>query len=52
MFKTNNSKSMVIPLLTLGGQSVKYVNHYKYLGIMLDTKLSNDKDIQRQPWYQ
>jgi len=49
MFKTNNSKSMVIPLLTLGGQSVKYVNHYKYLGIMLDTKLSNDKDIQRQP---
>jgi len=35
-------------LLTLGGQSVKSVNHYKNLGIALDTELSDDKDIHRQ----
>jgi len=40
------------PLLTLGGQNVKSVNHYKYLGIVLDTELSDDKDIQRQLRYQ
>jgi len=38
----------VIPLLTLDGQNVRSVNHYKYLGIVLDTELSGDKDIQRQ----
>ena len=43
---TKSAKSTVIPLLTLGGQSLKSVNHYKYLGIVLDTELSNDKDIR------
>jgi len=38
----------VIPLLTLGCQNGKAVKHYKYLGIVLDTELSDDKDIQRQ----
>ena len=42
----------VTPLLTLGGQNVKFVNQYKHLGIVLDTELSDDKDIQRQLRYQ
>jgi len=32
----------------MGGKNLKYVNHYKYLGAVLDTELSDDKDIQRQ----
>ena len=32
----------------MGGQNVKFVNHYKYLGVMLDTELSDVKAIQRQ----
>jgi len=31
---------------------VKSVDQYKYLGILLDTELSDDKDIQRQLRYQ
>ena len=31
---------------------VKYVSHYKYLGIILDIELSVDKNIQKQLWYQ
>jgi len=46
-FKTKSAKSTVTPLLTLGGQSVKSVNHCKYLGIVPDTELSDDKDILR-----
>jgi len=33
-------------------QSVKSINQYKYLGIALDTELSEDKDIQRQLLHQ
>jgi len=51
-FKAKSTKSTVTPLLTLGGQNVKSVNHYKYLGIVLNTELSNDKNIQRQLRYQ
>jgi len=29
----------------MDGQNVISVNHYKYLGILLDTELSDDKDI-------
>ena len=50
-FKTKSAKSTVIPLLTLGGQSVKSVN-CKYLGVVLGTELSDDKDIERQLRYQ
>jgi len=32
----------------LGGQNVKSGNYYKYMGIVLDAELSDDKDIQRQ----
>jgi len=28
------------------------VNHYKYLGVVLDSELSDDKDIQEQQRYQ
>ena len=53
MFEAKSKKSAVTPiLLTLGGQNVKYVNQYKYLLIVLDTELSDDKDIQRQLQYQ
>jgi len=33
----------------MGGKNLKYVNHYKYLGAVLNTELSDDNDIQRQP---
>jgi len=36
----------------LGGQYVKFVDQYKYLGIVLDTELSDDKGIQRKLRYQ
>jgi len=45
-------RKTVTPLLKLSGQYVKYVDQYKYLGIVLNTELSDDKDIQRQPRYQ
>jgi len=52
-FKTKSVKSTVTPpLLTLSGWNVKSVNHYKYLGIVLDAELSDDKDIQSQLQYQ
>jgi len=51
-FKAKSAKSTVTPLLTLGGQYVKSVNQYKYLGIVLDTELPDDKDSQRQLRYQ
>ena len=38
--------------MELGGQYVNSVDQYKYLGIVLDTELSHDKDIQRQLRYQ
>jgi len=45
-FKAKSAKSTVTPLLKLGGQNVKSVNQYNYLGIVLDTQLSDDKDIE------
>ena len=51
-FKAKSAESTVTPLLTLGGQNVKSVNHCKNLGMALDTELSDDKDIQRQLRYQ
>ena len=54
MFKAKTVESTVIPLLTLSVLTVKsvYYKHYKYLGIVLDIELSDDKDIQRQLRYQ
>ena len=52
MFKAEIAKSTAIPLLTLGVIKVKYFSCYKYLGIVLDIELSDDKDIQRQMQYQ
>ena len=51
-FKAKSAKSTVTPLLKLGGQYVKSVDQYKYLGILLDTELSDDSGIQRQLQYQ
>ena len=51
-FKAKSEKSTVTPLLTLDGQNVKSINQYEYLGIVWDTELSDDKDIQRQLRYQ
>jgi len=52
--KAKSAKSTATPVLKLGGQYVKSVDQYKYLGIVLDldTELSDDKDIQRQLRYQ
>jgi len=47
-FKAKSAKSTATPVLKLDGQYVKSVDQYKYLGILLDTELSDDKDIQRQ----
>jgi len=52
MFKAKSAKSTAIPLLALGVLKVKSVSCYKYLGIVLDIELSDDKDIQRQMRYQ
>ena len=51
-FKAKSAKTTATPVLKLGGQYVKSVDQYKYLGIVLDTELSDDKDIQRQLRYQ
>jgi len=51
-FKAKSAKSTVTLLLKLCGQNIKSADHYKYLGIVLDTELSDDKDIQRQLRYQ
>ena len=51
-FKAKSAKSTATLLLKLGGQYVKFVDQYKYLGIVSDTELSDDKDIQRQLRYQ
>jgi len=51
-FKAKSAKSTATPLLKLGSQYVNSVDQYKYLGFVLDTELSNDKDIQRQLRYQ
>jgi len=32
----------------MGGKNLKSVNQYKYVGAVLDTELSDDKDIQTQ----
>ena len=50
--KSKNTKSTVIPLLARGVQRVKSVSDHKYLRIVLDIELSNDKDIQIQLRYQ
>jgi len=49
---TKSAKSTATPVLKLGGQYEKSVDQYKYLGIVLDTELSDGKDIQRQLRYQ
>ena len=51
-FKAKSARSTATPVLKLGGQYVNSVDQYKYLGIVLDTELSDDKDIQRQLRYQ
>ena len=50
--KAKHAKSTATPVLILGGQYVTSVDQYKYLGILLDTELADDKDIQRQLRYQ
>ena len=51
-FKAKSARSTATPVLKSGGQYVNSVDQYKYLGILLDTELSDDKDIQRQLRYQ
>jgi len=43
--KSKSAKSTATPLLKLGGQYVKSVDQYKYMGIVLDTELTDYKDI-------
>jgi len=45
-FQVKSAKSTAFLFLTLGGQNIKSVDQYKYLGIVLDTEFSDDKDIQ------
>ena len=52
IFNCNCARSTATPVLKLGGQYVKSVDQYKYQGIVLDTKLSDKKEIQRQLRYQ
>jgi len=52
MFKAKSARSTATPVLKLGGQYVNSVDQYKYVRILFDTELSDDKDIQRQLRYQ
>jgi len=47
-FKAKSAKAYSHPITDTGGKNLKSVNHNKYLGAVLDTELSDDKDIQRQ----
>ena len=47
-----SAKSTATPVLKLGGHYVKSVDQYKYLGISLDTELSDSNDIKKQLRYQ
>jgi len=47
-FTAKRAKSTATPVLKLGGQYVKAIDQYKYLGILLDTELSDDNNIQIQ----
>ena len=40
-----SAKGISTPVLKLGGQCVKSVDQYKYLGILLDTELSVDENF-------
>ena len=51
-FKAKSARSTATPVLKLGGQYVNTVDQYKYLGILLDTELSDDKDIKRLSFLQ
>ena len=51
-FRAKSARSTATPVLTLGGKYVQSVDQYKYLGILLDTELSDDKDIQRHLQHQ
>ena len=51
-FKAKSARSTATPILKLRGQYINSADQYKYLGILLDTELSDDKDIQRQLRYQ
>jgi len=51
-FKAKSAKSTATPVLKLGGHYVKSVDQYKYLGISLDTELSDSNDIKKQLRYQ
>ena len=51
MFNAKSTTSTATHLLKLGGQYVKSVDQYKYPEIVLDTELSDDKDIQKQLRY-
>ena len=44
--KAKTAKSTVIQLLALGVLRVTYVSYYKYLGILLDIELSDDKTFR------
>jgi len=45
MIKAKSAKSTANPLPTLGVLKVKSVSCYKYLGMVLDIELTEDKDI-------
>jgi len=51
-FEAKSAKITATPFLKLGGQYVKLVDQYKYLGIVWETELSVDQDIQIQLRYQ
>jgi len=51
-FKAEGAKAQSSTILTLCGQNVRSVSHYKCLGIVLDTELSDDKGSQEKLPYQ
>ena len=51
-FKSKHCKHVPNPVLTLRDQNIKSVTQVKYLGIVVDAELADDKDIMRQLRYQ
>ena len=51
-FKSKHCKQVLNPVLTLRDQNIKLVTQVKYLGIVVDAELADDKDIMRQLRYQ
>ena len=50
-FKPSGMNNLNIPIFTLNGKILKFVNEYKYLGVTITENLSDNEDIMRSTRY-